>query len=118
MKAITTLIAIALLLGGCATAPDPVFPESAYGPPPANWRSVTLSYIKSQLKDPYSAKIRLADQPPQKTAVPIVMGYGKREAGYQVLAYVNAKNSYGGYTGESLVTVYFLYGRPYLAFGL
>jgi hypothetical protein len=87
------------------------YPEAAYGPPPANWESVTIAYIKSQLKDPYSAHIRLAG-PPVKTGVPIRNGFGKTVPGYVVYGYVNAKNGFGGYVGEHEVLVYFLNGQP------
>ncbi len=103
------------LLTSCASPEDTVYPDSAYGPPPANWRTVTVEYVKSQLKDPYSARIRLAETGPRKIPVRVLGGAGKTVPGYQVDIYVNAKNSFGAYIGETLVPVYFVNGRPYYA---
>ena len=74
-----------------------VVEAAEFGPQPRGFESALSVAIKRQLKDPASARIRFA-----KAA----RAWGRsvdREGtlfGWRVTAFVNAKNSYGGYVGE------------------
>ena len=70
--------------------------------------------IKAHLKDPDSAKISVLPGP-KKAVVYVESGVPGRSAqapGYQVYARVDAKNSFGGYTGDKLWAVSMVQGRP------
>lgn len=107
MRFIIVMVVIAIL-SGCATPPPT--PEelrsAGYGPPPTDYQKTIRSYFQTRLKDPSSAQIRFANTPTK--------GWQKwsregLEVGYGVCVEVNAKNSYGGYTGSKLY--YFLINR-------
>ena len=73
--------------------------------------------FENELKDPYSAKIKLVN-------MPLIKGYmtnynGKIYwKGWVTTVEVNAKNSYGGYTGNKFYYVPLSYGEGIAAFGL
>jgi hypothetical protein len=72
---------------------------------PANYKTVALKAVKEGLKDPDSVKtLRLSSVPPSDVG-------GLHGVTTCVFAEVNAKNSFGGYTGIVLVGVYFKDGR-------
>ena len=102
---------------GCAMAPyyscpEPTSDQQAaayYGAKPlgkddAQNKMIIEAAIKARLKDPYSAKFRFREPYRGwiKQAKPCKIGYG-----YLYDVYVNAKNSYGGYTGEKRYTYLF-----------
>ena len=95
-----TLIAIlaAALLAACATTPEKPTPELLSNLPP-NYKAVAAAAVKASLKDPDSLKTL--------TVGDITSGNGK----IGVFVYVNAKNSFGGYTGLQPVLVMFKNGR-------
>jgi hypothetical protein len=96
MKKLITIIAAVLATSTFGTITNA-------GNLPANYKAVALKAVKEGLKDPDSVKtLRLSSVPP--TNVP---GFGTT----CVFAEVNAKNSFGGYTGIVLVGVYFKDGR-------
>ena len=64
--------------------------------------------IKSRLKDPYSA--RFSFRQPYKGWI-IDAGNCQVAYGYVFTVYVNAKNSYGGYTGDKRYDYIFLNGK-------
>ncbi len=64
-----------------------------YGTYPKNYKQLIKSYYENVLKDPYSVKYKEITKP-KKTANAITGEYY-----YFVCATINAKNSYGGYTG-------------------
>jgi hypothetical protein len=73
--------------------------EAAKRPtPPANWQLVVDGYLESTLKDPYSAMKKVVREPRRTYVRPDFLG---RETwdGWAVCYSINAKNSYGGYTG-------------------
>lgn len=98
MKKTAAICAFVALLGGCATAPPPTALELSsadYGESPTDYQSSIKGYMASTLKDPESARYEFGSQP-----VKAWHGRGGvRYYGYAVCASVNAKNSYGGYTG-------------------
>ncbi len=98
MKRLIAVLAVAIL-GGCAMPPTaPTAKEitgADYGPEPENYKELITAYMLNQLKDPDSAKFEF-NKPPAKAW----FGYGDKIFGWGVCATVNAKNSYGGYTGK------------------
>ncbi|WP_095833781.1 hypothetical protein [Brenneria goodwinii] len=102
--AIISILMASLALAGCATQqpPSPAQISSAsYGELPNNYQDLVKSHFAATLKDPYSA---------QYSFLPTFKGYaqdgpwapsgGGVTYGYVIPVLVNAKNSYGGYTGN------------------
>lgn len=95
--ALIVIAAIAL-----AVTPAQAAPLKDYGPlpvisPPApeNWGEVIDDYLNGSLKDPYSAVKRVTRGPRYGEYRRAFMRY----TGWMICMTVNAKNSYGGYTG-------------------
>ena len=103
MKAhIALLLAILVILGGCATPPSQEQISSLdYGSPPQNYEATIKKHFDNVLFDPYSAHYDF--EPPQQYWVKDapLMG-GKLYAGYFVRVGVNAKNRMGGYVGKKM----------------
>lgn len=68
------------------------------GAKPSNYKELVEGAIKDQLKDPDSAKFY--DMSPLRKEV--MVEHRQFVYGYSTCVYVNAKNSYGGYTGKKL----------------
>ena len=102
---IRSLFIIAAILTLTACASMSVDPQADYGtPPPANYPQIVKSAIGSQLKDADSAQYDIAEP-----AKGYVKGNGIQATtyGYLVAADVNARNSFGGYTGGKRWYVFF-----------
>ena len=97
------IVLAAFLLGGCVSAPTSEEMSSAdYGPSPSNYEATVREYLSQNLKDPYSYDLKFLFEPRKDWS-----GLGARKQfGYAVCANVNAKNSFGAYTGFKLM--YFL----------
>ncbi len=103
------LILTAAALTACTTAPTgqggkPLTLADA-GPKPADAMAIAKAAMLPILKDPESARFQLI-----RPARPVVMGTTmthKGGAGWEICVNVNAKNSYGGYTGNR--TTYLLW---------
>jgi hypothetical protein len=94
-----------LLLSGCVATPTQQEIATAYygEPPTMVFQEVMIkSLISSMLKDPDSAKFQFGE--PYKNYV-ISYRDGKTEYGWIVKVAVNAKNSFGGYTGYQTYTI-------------
>lgn len=108
-----TAVAVALLLTTAAAVeaglrwPPPKFSDAQCGSLPENYEELAFA-IKRSLKDLDSARMRVADMKPVRDAV---NDNSQWVAGIDVGVYVNAKNSYGGYTGEHLFQVSFAKGK-------
>lgn len=96
------LALVAAVLVGCAAGPTPQQIASAdYGSPVSQEQAEERikQYFNGTLKDPYSAQYQFS-----KVEKGYIIGSAAKGkplyAGYLVTAYVNAKNSYGGYTGN------------------
>ena len=63
-----------------------------------------------QLKDPYSAKYTFEEPRKGMCKDGLLLG-GEKHYGYIVPVTINAKNSYGGYTGNELHYFFFSEGR-------
>jgi hypothetical protein len=86
------------LLAACARPSKEEIATADYGSFPVDHEGVIRGHMARVLKDPYSAQYEFLNTPSQ--------GYWGRTFGYRVCARVNAKNSFGGYTGGKLY--YFL----------
>ena len=95
---ILTLFAV-MFLAGCVSKPTPEEIANAdYGSYPEEYQKPIESFMSRALKDPSSAKYEFLGRP-QKTWATVA---GDTEFGYGLCAYINAKNSFGGYTGAKL----------------
>lgn len=74
------------------------FKNAKYGSKPVNFLPKIKSYFREVLKDPDSTKYSDVSKP-QKD---FMFEYKNVVTGYSVCLYVNAKNSFGGYTGRKL----------------
>ena len=113
MKTISLVSIAIILLAGCVTTPqeDPVEKEAervwirslqeaqdGYGPRPDNYQEIIKEYMYKSLKDPESA--RYSEFSPLANDLKIVDAKRRLAVlGYSTCVEINAKNSYGGYTG-------------------
>jgi hypothetical protein len=102
MRIIALAMAIAAL-AGCATigkehkVAETVDTVNAdYGPRPANHEEVIKNWANENLKDPESALYGKISKPRKEFLVRDLKPY----FGWSVCADINAKNSFGGYTGS------------------
>lgn len=111
MKAWTAamLVLVSVGLSGCAAnqtplppmAPDPTLAELAaadYGQYPQNYDAVVKGWTEDSMKDPASVIFKKISKPRKEYM------YAERKPvyGYSVCTLLNAKNSYGGYTGNQV----------------
>lgn len=83
-------------MSGCSIGPTQQELRNAdYGKPPSNHEEIIRNYMNQRLKDPDSAKYSFKKGPVQGWN-----SFGGLLFGYIVCADINAKNSYGGYTGR------------------
>jgi hypothetical protein len=105
--------ALALTLSGCAATPSATERASAdYGRPitQGECEKIARENILPKLKDPSSAGLSFGQcQKRARHSIPI-FGIPK-QYGYFIPVTVNAKNSFGGYTGQRLWTVLIRDGR-------
>ena len=88
----------------CAEMPT----DAEYGFPPEDVRAVISSHLRAHLKDPYSAQVDSIRGPGKVYVrngllVPNSWGWG-------ICFNLNAKNSYGGYTGAHVYTLLYRSG--------
>jgi hypothetical protein len=87
-------------------------PDSAWGQqPPDGHLAVETSYIKGRLKDPMSAQFEV--QQIQKVTISASLTNPKVVPAYMSAILVNAKNSFGGYTGLKAWAFYYSNGNLY-----
>lgn len=100
---IVVIATVTVLLAGCAMPPTAAeLANLDYGSMPTDYKKSIERYLDSTLKDPDSKKIDYISTPTTYWYKAGPMYGGGLVAGYAVCAYVNAKNSYGGYTGGKL----------------
>lgn len=119
MKTIGIVLCVALstaFLSGCAPKPPSQVEISTanYGALPENYQDLVKDHFNATLKDPESARY---------TFMPTYKGYsqdgslsdtgGGVKYGYVIPVLVNAKNSYGGYTGNQQYAFLFSGGVLY-----
>lgn len=95
--------AIACLgLSGCESTPKGAtgapLQESDFGPLPADHSTIFAGYLASYLKDPYSAQVTHYAGP-AKFVGATGFSFNVKGYGWASCYAVNAKNSFGGYTG-------------------
>lgn len=95
------LIAVALtsfiLFSGCAPTQQELI-NADYSSAPQNYEKTIKDLMSVQLKDPYSAQYKF-EAPYKGYANKGLIYGGGRDYGWVVRVWVNAKNSFGGYTG-------------------
>jgi hypothetical protein len=119
MRGIAVLAVATALLAGCATQAqkaDEAFdvykatlpePNADYGSYPENYQELIKAYMTKTLKDPESARYAEFSTPRKEHAIA-----NKRAIyGYSSCVLVNAKNSYGGYTGNQQFWFFFQNGQ-------
>ncbi|CNG79202.1 hypothetical protein [Yersinia frederiksenii] len=72
------------------------------GVKPSNYKKLIEDAIRNELKDPDSAKFSEFTTPRKE----VMVNNRKFVYGYSSCVFVNAKNSYGGYTGKQLYWVF------------
>jgi hypothetical protein len=98
-KAATVAVSVfvAVTLASCASKPSQSEIASAnYGSYPDNYKEITKRHFGDVLKDPGSARYNNWRGPSKGWRATM----GGNRFGYRVCVDVNAKNSYGGYTGR------------------
>lgn len=103
------LFAAALLLSGCATVTPQDIARADFGSPPTNYEQAIKGLMEQTLKDPDSAKYKF-EAPVKGFAQDGFLRGGKKHFGYIVMTQINAKNSYGGYTGAESYAFFFSEG--------
>lgn len=93
---IRAFCAVACLVAGCATKPtDAEFNSADFGTYPTGFKETITTYLQQVLKDPESAKLKFLNEPKKAWS-----GLdGQSRYGYAVCVDINAKNSFGAYTG-------------------
>ena len=106
MKSIKILILVfsTFLLGACASTniyiPTSQDMEKAdFGTFPENYQELVKNYMERRLKDPESVRYRFQDKPIKWYEISDTLA--TTVFNYQLVVFINAKNSYGGYTGEN-----------------
>ena len=96
------VMVLAMFAAGCAKAPTPEeFAKANYGSYPGDYQEVIKRYMNAILKDPSSARYDFYKGPSRawnRHSI-LIGGDGSIKFGYAVCVGVNAKNSFGGYTG-------------------
>lgn len=92
-----TSVALLATLGACMQSPPP---GADYGPYPSDFKGQVQEAIGGSLIDPYSAHYLFGT--PQKVYANngLIYGGNVTMTGYAIPVEVNAKNRFGGYTGN------------------
>ena len=97
------LLGLTLTLGsvGCATVSPQEVAAAHFDQLPKDYQQQIKALISPGLKDPYSAVFRF-EAPRRAFTQDGALRGGRKYYGFVVPTYVNAKNGFGGYTGEEL----------------
>lgn len=108
-KHVATIFAACVLsLSFASSAKDKPVAETVdtanadYGPRPENYEELVKTWAEQNLKDPESARYNRISKPRKEFMIASLKPF----FGWSVCADINAKNSYGGYTGAQ--TYWFL----------
>ena len=101
MKKLLMLVIVSFSIIGCAGVTQPKYMEKDFPPKPnvEAFKADIIEATKRVLKDPDSAKFSNFREP--KKAYSSTSINDLNMPGWSILFYVNAKNSYGGYTGDT-----------------
>jgi hypothetical protein len=106
MRVLAPMMIAMLLAAGCAAQferPD----ADAFGEPPRGYEDAIRAYFETTLKDPESARYKFGEPFKAHGNSGWMRGGGVTWVGYAVDVDVNAKNSFGGYTGYQRYIVAF-----------
>jgi hypothetical protein len=103
IKTLILMLAVCVLAGCATTPPEPTPAQvaAAVFPPKPDYRKAALAYFQWALRDPESA--RYSCWMLSKAWRPTPQG---GEYGWAVSVLVNAKNGYGGYTGDDFYALW------------
>ncbi|WP_018435323.1 hypothetical protein [Paraburkholderia atlantica] len=110
-KTLAASIAAAVLASGCAFE-HPTADQFAYINPPRFYESMIKSHFQPLLKDPESARYDFGAPARAYANNGSLRGGDVAWRGYAVPVRVNAKNSYGGYTGGKDYIILFNGDQP------
>lgn len=99
-------IAVAALTAGCAGPSKTEWSAATFGTLPPDYQEQIHGFLDVALKDPYSAHVDIGT-PRKAAALRGLVNGGGYAYGYSVTVAVNAKNSFGGYTGTEVYTFFF-----------
>jgi hypothetical protein len=104
------VVGVALALTACAappTAREMALASNVQGPASEEIaHRAVIEYFSHELKDPESARYSFLSPVNGVMVMSPLLG-GSRAVGWFICGTVNAKNSFGGYTGESTFFAYF-----------
>lgn len=106
---------LGLIMNGCAetekAVPTQKFSMADYGAKPSvqSYKAKIQAKIQAKLKDPYSAKFKFGN--PRRAHYELKHLKGTFIPGWIIPCIVNAKNSYGGYTGQKFWNGFIVNGR-------
>ena len=106
MKNSAIVLALASVLCGCATntlstKDQEYLVATGYGAYPENYQQIIKDYCSQFLKDPYSAQYTFSIPSADYVRKGLIFGGAIEAAGWRVNVGLNAKNSFGGYVGET-----------------
>jgi hypothetical protein len=106
--AFASLLTFMVMLTGCSSSPvDPAVVRSGdYGPYPEDYEQTVHNYFQEILKDPMSAQYRITSPSKAYLRDAPIAGGKPTVFGYIVYVGVNAKNGFGGYTGEKVYRLF------------
>jgi hypothetical protein len=111
MKKFSSILVTCMMLSGCAGAQPTL--NMPVGPQPQNAqaqaRTFALTLVRPTLKDPSSARVEGTSTAQIGTCKNI---FGPSWHGWYVALGINAKNSFGGYSGAETYYVWFEHGKP------
>jgi hypothetical protein len=111
MKIIYCLTALLVFSCSVFAGKEQAAPAAPYiAPLNPKYQLAVRGYMRALLKDPYSAVYRFDN--PRKGVVQdgVFVGH-KKHYGWIVPTWINAKNGFGGYTGEQLYIMFFFDGQ-------
>jgi len=91
--------------------------EADIPPLPKNWKQQVEAGVRASLRDPDSARFLFVETPSPSELAPGIQKWGREEVdgttifGWRIYFGVNAKNAYGGYTGNQPWEAIFVDGR-------
>lgn len=97
-----------VFLSGCVTREQ--LSQADYGKPPENAQAMARAYLADTLKDPESARVEFGPLMKGWSKDGLIMG-GTTHFGWVQVLEVNAKNSFGAYTGKKTRYLMFKDGR-------
>jgi hypothetical protein len=100
----------ALLIFACSAMAGREQIPAQIPPLMAKYKVAICGYMGEKLKDPYTAMYRF-DTPRKGMMKDGWAVGGKKHFGWIVPTWINAKNGFGGYTGEQLYIMFFFDGK-------